>query len=148
MKHVPYRGTSLAMQDLQAGQIDILCEIIVTAVEPIEAKAVKALANLSRERSPLLPALPTAAERGLPTVQAYTWTAVFLPKGVPEVIVAKLHAATVATMDTAAVRDKLVKLGATMVGPERRSPAVLARFVRSELDKWAAPVKASGAISD
>jgi tripartite-type tricarboxylate transporter receptor subunit TctC len=146
MVHVPYRGTAPAMQDLQAGQIDAICDIIVTAVPQIEAKAVKAIVNLSRERSPMLPNLPTAAERGLTAAQAYTWTAVYLPKGVPDAIVKRLHAATVATMETPAVREKLAKLGATIVGPDRRSPEVLAAFTRSELAKWKAPVEASGAI--
>jgi len=146
MTHVPYRGTGPAMQDLQAGQIDLLCEIIVTAIPQIEAKAVVALANLSRERSPLLPNLPTATENGLPKVQAYTWTAVYLPKGVPAAIVAKLHNATLATMDTPAVKEKLGKLGAMIVGPDRRSPEHLASFTKSELDKWRGPVAASGAI--
>ena len=148
MTHVPYRGTAPAMQDLQAGQIDAICDIIVTAVPQIEAKAVKAIANLSRERSAMLPDLPTAAESGLGAVQAYTWAAIYLPKGVPESIVRRLHAAAVQTIDTPAVREKLARLGAGIVGPERRSPEVLARFTASELEKWKEPVRASGAISD
>ncbi len=146
MTHVPYRGTAPAMQDLQSGQIDAICDIIVTAVPQIEAKAVKAIANLSRERSPMLPDLPTATERGLKDAQAYTWTAVYLPKGMPEPIVKKLHAATLATMDTPAVREKLSKLGATIVAPDRRSPEVLAAFTKSELAKWKGPVDVSGAV--
>lgn len=146
MTHVPYRGTGPAMQDLQAGQIDLLCEIIVTAIPQIEAKTVVPLANLSRERSPLLPDLPTAAERGLPQVQAYTWAAVYLPKGVAAPVVDRLHKATLETMDTPAVKDKLAKLGASVVGADRRSPAHLAQFTRSELEKWRAPVAASGAV--
>ena len=146
MTHVPYRGTGPAMQDLQSGQIDLLCEIIVTAIPQIEAKAVKPLANLSRERSSLLPDLPTASERGMPTVQAYTWAAVYLPKGVPDAVVAKLHAATLATIDTPAVAAKLAKLGASIVGPDRRSPAHLAAFTKAEIEKWKGPVAASGAI--
>jgi tripartite-type tricarboxylate transporter receptor subunit TctC len=146
MTHVPYRGTAPAMQDLQAGQIDIICDIIVTAVPQIEANAVKAIANLSRERSAMLPNLPTASERGLTAAQAYTWVAVYLPKGVPDVVVKRLHAATLAAIETPSVRDRLAKLGASIVGPERRSPEVLARFTQSELDKWKGPVEASGAI--
>ena len=146
MTHVPYRGTGPAMQDLQAGQIDLLCEIIVTAIPQIEGRTVKALANLSRERSALLPDLPTATERGLGSVQAYTWAAVYLPKGVPDAIVRRLHQATMATMDTPSVREKLGKLGATIVGPDRRSQEHLAQFTKSEIEKWRGPVAASGAI--
>ena len=146
MTHVPYRGTGPAMQDLASGQIDLLCEIIVTALPQIEAKAVKPLANLSRERSALLPTLPTATERGLPAVQAYTWAGVYLPKGAPEPVVRRLHQATMATIDTPAVADRLTRLGAGIVGPDRRSPEHLAAFTRSELEKWRGPVAASGAI--
>lgn len=146
MTHVPYRGTAPAMQDLQAGQIDAICDIIVTAVPQIEAKKVKAIANLSRERSPLLPNLPTATERGLAKAQAYTWTAVYLPKGVPAAVVQRVHAATVATMETPAVREKLQKLGATVVGPDRRAPQILADFTKAEIEKWRGPVAASGAV--
>lgn len=146
MTHVPYRGTAPAMQDLQAGQIDVICDIIVTSVPQIEAKAVKAIANLSRERSPMLPNLPTAAEQGYNSVQAYTWAAVFLPKGTPAAIVSKLRAVTLIAMDTPAVAEKLRKLGASIVGPDRRSSEYLASFVKSEIEKWKGPVEASGAI--
>ena len=72
--HVPYRGTGPAMQDLAGGRIDFLCEIAVTAVPNIQSGTVRAYANLSNSRSAVLPDLPTAAEKGLPSVQAYTWT--------------------------------------------------------------------------
>ncbi len=146
MTHVPYRGTGPAMQDLQSGQIDLLCEIIVTAIPQIEGKTVKPLANLSRTRSPLLPDVPTAVESGLDKVQAYTWAAVYLPKGVPQSVVDRLHKATIATMETPAVAEKLGKLGATIVGTDRRTPAALAAFTAAEIEKWRAPVAASGAI--
>jgi tripartite-type tricarboxylate transporter receptor subunit TctC len=143
--HVPYRGTGPAMQDLRAGNIDFLCEIIVTAIPQIQGGAVKALATLSGERTPVLPDLPTAVENGL-QVQAYSWTAIFLPKGTPKTIVAKLHKATVEAMETPAVREKLQAFGSIIVGPQRRSPEYLAGFVKSEIDKWAEPIRTSGAV--
>ena len=81
--HVPYRGTGPAMQDLQAGRLDFLCEIITTAKPHIDGGAIKALAIMTKERSPVLPDLPTGAEQGLPGLEAYTWSAIFLPKGAP-----------------------------------------------------------------
>jgi len=143
--HVPYRGTGPAMQDLRAGNIDFLCEIIVTAIPQIQGGAVKPLATLSGQRTPVLADLPTAAEKGV-QVQAYSWTAIFLPKGTPDAIVAKLHKATVEAMDTPAVREKLQAFGSIIVGPDRRSPAYLAGFVKSEIDKWAEPIRTSGAV--
>jgi tripartite-type tricarboxylate transporter receptor subunit TctC len=147
-QHVPYRGTGPAMQDLQGGRIDFLCEIIVTAVPQIQAGSVKPIAVLSSERPAVLRDLPTVVEGKLPAAQAYSWTALFLPKGTPAPIVSKLHSAAVQTMDTPAVRDQLQALGSVIVGPDRRSPDYLAGFVKSEIAKWAEPIRASGAIVD
>jgi tripartite-type tricarboxylate transporter receptor subunit TctC len=144
IQHVPYRGTGPAMQDLAAGRIDFLCEIVTTALPQIQGNAVKALATLTKARSSVLPDLPTADEQGLTGFEAYTWNAFFLPKGTPEPIAKRLHDATVEAMDSAAVKERLSGLGASLVAPERRSPEYLAKFVQSEIEKWAAPIKASG----
>jgi len=105
--HVPYRGGGPALIDLMGGRIDYLCNVLSTAVAPIEAKQVKAIATLGRERSPVLPDLPTAHEQGLHDFDAYTWNAVFLPKGTPAELVGKLNAAMVKVMDNPAAREKL-----------------------------------------
>jgi tripartite-type tricarboxylate transporter receptor subunit TctC len=144
ISHVPYRGTGPAMQDLAGGRIDYMCEIVTTALPQIQGGSVKALATMTKTRSPVLPDLATAHEQGLKDFEAYTWNAFFLPKGTPEPIIKKLHEATVQAMETPAVKDRLQGLGASLVAPERRSPEYLAKFVRSEIDKWAAPIKASG----
>ncbi|MBM3529513.1 MAG: tripartite tricarboxylate transporter substrate binding protein BugD [Alphaproteobacteria bacterium] len=146
IQHVPYRGTALAMQDLVAGRLDFLCEIAVTAVKNIQSGTVKGLANLSRARTPVLPDLPTAAEKGLPSVQAYTWTAVFLPKGTPQPIADRLNAATVAAMNAPGLHEQLQNLAATLVAPDRRSPDYLGRFVREEFAKWGEAIRAGGAL--
>jgi tripartite-type tricarboxylate transporter receptor subunit TctC len=146
IQHVPYRGTALAMQDLMAGRLDFLCEIAVTAVQSIKAGSAKGIANLSGQRSAVLPDLPTAAERGLPSVQAYTWTALFAPKGTPAPIIARLQAATVAVMDGPGLREQLDNLAATLVTPDRRSPDYLGRFVKSEFAKWGDAIRAGGAL--
>jgi tripartite-type tricarboxylate transporter receptor subunit TctC len=144
ISHVPYRGTGPAMQDLAGGRIDYMCEIVTTALPQIEGGAVKAIATLTKARSPVLPKLATADEQGLKDFEAYTWNALFLPKGTPEPIIKKLHEASVQAMETPAVKDRLQGLGASLVAPERRSPDYLANFVRSEIEKWAVPIKASG----
>jgi tripartite-type tricarboxylate transporter receptor subunit TctC len=144
IQHVPYRGTGPAMTDLQGGRIDFLCEIVSTALPQIQGGAVKAVATMTKERSPVLPDLATVHEKGIPNFEGLTWNAFFLPKGTPPEIVKKLHDATVQAMETPQVKDRLQGLGAVIVAPERRSPEYLADFVKSEIEKWAVPIKSSG----
>ena len=146
IQHVPYRGTGPAMQDLAAGRIDYLCEIVTTALPQIQGGTVKPIAMLSLQRSPVLPNLPTANESGLPNFEAYTWNALFLPKDAPDAIVKKLHDVAVETMKTPAVKDRLEALGAIVVPEDKMTPEYLDKFVKSEIEKWAAPIRASGAV--
>ena len=141
--HVPYKGTGPAMQDLIGGRIDFLCEIISTAKPQIDGGRVKAIAIMTKTRSSVEPNLPTAVEQGL-DVQAYTWNAVFLPKGAPDAIVKKLNSAIIEAMKTPTVRERLEGFGAQIVSDDRATPAYLGQFVKSEIEKWAAPIKASG----
>jgi tripartite-type tricarboxylate transporter receptor subunit TctC len=145
--HVPFRGANPAMQDLIAGRVDYLCDIITTAKVQIDAGTVKPIAVLTKERSKVLPDVPTAIEQGF-DVEAYTWNAFFLPKGTPVPIVQKLRQATVEAMKTPAIREKLEAAGLILVSDDRTTPEYLANFVQNEIVKWAAPIKASGATSD
>jgi tripartite-type tricarboxylate transporter receptor subunit TctC len=145
--HVPYRGANPAMQDLISGRVDYLCDIITTAKPQIDAGTVKAIAILTRQRSPALPDVPTATEQGF-DVDAYTWNAFFLPKGTPDAIVQKLNRATVEAIKTPAVRDKLESAGLIFVSDDRTTPQYLATFVQDEIAKWAAPIKAGGISVD
>ncbi len=144
--HVPYRGGQPAMQDLIAGRIDYVCNIITTALPEIQAELVKPITITTKDRSPLLPNLPTAQEQGLKDFEAYTWDAFFMPKGTPDAIVQKLNAATIATVKTPAVQQRLKEIGATIVAPERRSSEYLGKFVPAQIEKWAGPIKASGTV--
>ena len=117
-----------------AGSADHLtCLLIDTAIE-----------------SPLgqIAMVPTAQEQGLAGFEAYTWDAIFLPKGTPDAIVRKLNAATIETLNTPIVRQRLAEIGANIVAPERRSSDYLGKFVASEIEKWAGPIKASGVAID
>jgi tripartite-type tricarboxylate transporter receptor subunit TctC len=142
--HVPYRGGGPATNDLIGGQIDYMCLNIGTAGPLTMGKQVKAIATLSRNRSPLLPYLATAHEYGLTDFDAVTWNAFFLPKGAPIEVVKKLNDATSRAIDTPAVKSRLHELGVTVVERERRSPEYLAKFVVDEIARWAGPIKANG----
>ena len=142
--HVPYRGTGPALQDLEGGRIDFLCDVMTTAKPPIDSGAVKALAVFDSKRSPVLPNIPTAAEQGVPDLVAYTWNAIFLPKNAPPEIVKKLHDAALEAMHAPAVRDRLSGLGAEIATDEQATPKYLGDLVKSEIAKWAVPIKASG----
>jgi tripartite-type tricarboxylate transporter receptor subunit TctC len=146
--HVPYRGGGPAMADLVAGRVDYVCNIASTAGQAIEGRQVRALAALTRERSPILPDLPTAHEQGLDGFNAYTWNAAFLPKGTSPTLVKRFNEALVAVMDNPAFRERLRALGLIVVAPERRTPAYLHTFVESEIEKWAVPIRASGVKAD
>jgi tripartite-type tricarboxylate transporter receptor subunit TctC len=146
--HVPYRGTGPAMQDLQGGRIDYLCEVVSTAKPQIDGGTVKPIAIMTKERSPALPNVPTGIEQGVPDLEAYTWNALFLPKGAPADVVKKINDATVQAMNTPAVRERLSQLGAVIVSNERATPEFLGQFVKDEIAKWAGPIKASGVTVD
>jgi tripartite-type tricarboxylate transporter receptor subunit TctC len=146
--HVPYRGTGPAMQDLQGGRVDYLCEVVSTAKPQIDGGTVKAIAIMTKERSPALPNVPTGLEQGTADLEAYTWNALFLPKGASADIVKKLNDAVVQAMKTPAVRERLEALGAVIVSPDRATPQYLAQFLQSEIGKWASPIKASGVTVD
>jgi tripartite-type tricarboxylate transporter receptor subunit TctC len=141
--HIPYRGGAAAMQDLIAGRIDYQCPGADLALPHIQGNLVKAIAILTKMRSPILPSLASAHEQGLANFEASAWFAFALPKGTPPAIVQKLHDVTVATMDTPGVRERLKEVGADLVASERRSPAYLQKFVASEIEKWARVLKAA-----
>jgi tripartite-type tricarboxylate transporter receptor subunit TctC len=146
--HVPYRSAALAFQDVIGGRIDYVCPITGTAISVIESKQVKALAILSKNRTPILPNLATADEQGLANFDAYIWNGLFLPKDTPDAIAKKLHDVTVEAMNTPAIQERIKEIGGSVVAPERRSPEYLRRFVEDEIAKWAAPIKSSGISMD
>jgi len=142
--HIPYRSGGQAMQDLLAGRVDYQCPSAPTAMPQITGKSIKSIAILSKNRSPALPDLPSAHEQGLTGFDIPSWYALFLPKGTPDEIVRKLNAAAVAAMNTRSIQDRLKTIGSDLVGPDRRSPEYLAKFVADEIKKWAGPIRASG----
>lgn len=140
-KHVPYNGGAPALKDLVAGRIDYFCPVVTIAIPQIDNKGVQGVAILTRNRAPILPNLASASEQGLTDFAASTWFAVFMPKGTPARIVQKLNGAVLAAMETPSVQAQFKKIGAEMVASERRSPDYLQRFLKGEIEKWAAAIK-------
>jgi len=142
--HVPYRGSAPAANDLIGGQIDYLCGNLGAAAPLITGKQVKAIAVLSKSRSPLMPDLASAHEQGLTGMDVTTWTAIFLPKRAPRPIVDKLKDATQATMETPLIKQRMLEIGVTGVTPDRQTPEYLAQYVADEVARWEGPIKSGG----
>jgi tripartite-type tricarboxylate transporter receptor subunit TctC len=146
--HVPYRGAGPAMQDLIAGRIDYIAEQISTALPQIKGNTVKAIVTLGLDRAPGLENLATAEEQGLKGLDCGAWGSFSFPKGTPAAIVQRLAKATSDAVDTPAVRERFKNIGVTIPSPERRSPEYLIKFVQSEIERWAKPIKAAGVSVD
>jgi tripartite-type tricarboxylate transporter receptor subunit TctC len=146
--HVPYRGGGPAIQDLIAGRIDYFCTLSATVIPQIDGKLVNPVAIFTRERLSALPNVPTAHEQGFYELEASTWFGFFLPARTPEPIVRKLHDATVAAMETPAVRERFNETGTIIVAPERRSSDYMRQFVPREIEKNAGPIRAAGISMD
>jgi tripartite-type tricarboxylate transporter receptor subunit TctC len=146
--HVPYRGAGPAMQDLIGGRIDYIAEQISTALPQIQGKAVKAIATLGLDRAPGLEDLATAEEMGLKGLDCGSWSSLSVPKGTPQAIVQRLAKASNDAVETPAVRERYKSIGVTIPPADRRTPEYLAKYVPSEIERWAGPIKASGASAD
>jgi tripartite-type tricarboxylate transporter receptor subunit TctC len=117
----PYRGTAPATQDMLAGRLDYMCPLSASATPQIESGQVKVITVLAKDRSPVLPNLPSAFEQGLADLDTRGWNGFFLPKGTPAAIVQKLSEAASATIDTPSVRERLREIGVSQ-------PAIGARL--------------------
>jgi tripartite-type tricarboxylate transporter receptor subunit TctC len=144
--HIPYRGSAQAEQDLVASRFDYLCDFIATALPQINGKTVKPLAVLTRQRTAVLPNLPSADEQGLKGFDTPGWYAFVAPAKTPDAVIKRLNQALVAALESPAARERLQQLGNEVPPPEQRTPEFLAQFIRSEIAKWAAPIKASGTV--
>jgi tripartite-type tricarboxylate transporter receptor subunit TctC len=145
MVHVPYKGAAPAMQDLVAGQIQLMFDNLASSLGQIRAGKVKALAVTTAKRSALAPELPTISESGLPGFDISTWFGVFVPAGTPREVVARLHDEVARALASSDLRERMLALGAE---PVASRPEEFAGYIRQEADKYARLVKASGAKAD
>ena len=144
VQFIPYRGAGPAMTDLIAGTVDLLVVQSAVALPQIRAGKIKALANLSPQRSASIPDIPTADETGVPGLYMSGWFGFFAPKGTPKDIIAKLNAATVEALGDPAIQKRFTELGLDVVPREQQTPEGLAAFQKAEIDKWWPIIKAAG----
>jgi len=145
MLHVPYKGDAPALADLVGGQVSLEFGTAVSFLPYIQSGKLKALAVTSRQRSPVLPDVPTVAESGLKGFEALQWYGLFAPKGTPADIAARLNAETLKIVRTPEIKERFAKLASEILPG---SPEQFAAFQKAEIAKWAKVVKASGAHID
>jgi tripartite-type tricarboxylate transporter receptor subunit TctC len=144
VQFIPYRGAGPAMTDLLAGQVDLLVVQGAVAIGQVRAGRIKAIANLSPERSKSMPEIPTADETGVPGLYMSGWFGFFAPKGTPKEIVAKLNAAMAEALADPAVQKRFAEFGLDVAPKDMQSPEGLAKFQQAEIDKWWPIIKSAG----
>ncbi len=143
--HIPYKGTGPAMMDTIAGHVAANFPTMISGLTSVKAGRLKAIAVTSRQRSTLLPDVPTMAEQGFPDYEVNGWYGWLAPAGTPQRIVTTLYEEAAKAVRMPDVRDKLSADGAVPLGS---TPDEFARFIQSETTKWAKVVKSSGATAE
>jgi tripartite-type tricarboxylate transporter receptor subunit TctC len=143
-KFVTYQGAAPAMKDLVAGQIDLLMVQAAAALPRMRAGTVKAIANLSPQRSAAIPDIPTTAEEGVPGFYMTGWFGLFAPKGTPRAAIRKLNAAMVKVLADPRTGTRFAELGIDVAPRSVQSPRGLADFRKVEIEAWWPIIKAAG----
>ncbi len=142
--YIPYRGAGPAMTDLISGQVDLLVIQGAAALPQVRAGTIKAIANLSPQRSASMPDIPTSDETGVPGLYMSGWFGFFAPKGTPKDVIAKLNGATMQVLADPAVKARFTELGLDVASREQQTPEGLAAFHKGEIEKWWPIIKAAG----
>jgi tripartite-type tricarboxylate transporter receptor subunit TctC len=138
---VPYRGAGPAMQDLVAGQIDMMFDQVSSSLPYVRSGKIKAYAVTARTRSASASDIPTVDEAGLPGFYVSVWHALWVPKGTSRDVIDKLNAAVVETLADPAVRQRLGDLGQEIPPREQQTPEALGAYQRTEIEKWSPIIK-------
>ena len=140
---VPYRGAGPAMQDLVAGQVDLMIDQAANSLPQVRAGTIKAYAVTDKVRLAAAPDIPTVDEAGVPGLHISIWHALWMPKGTPKDIIAKFNAAVVEALADAGTRQRLAQLGQEIPPREEQSPQALFAHHKAEIDKWWPIIKAA-----
>jgi tripartite-type tricarboxylate transporter receptor subunit TctC len=143
LQYVPYRGTAPAMNDLVAGQIDLIVDQTSNSIGQVRAGTIRAYAVTADKRVESAPDIPTTDEAGLPGFHMTLWSGLWVPKGTPKDIVEKLNAAAVEALSDPAVRKQLENLGLQMPPKDQLSPQALGAWQKAEIAKWWPMIKAA-----
>ena len=141
---VTYRGGSLAMKDLVAGQFDLMIDVAANSLPQVAAGTIKAYAVTARQRSAAAPTIPTVDEAGLPGLHVSIWFALWAPKATPRDAIGKLNAAVVGALADASVQQRLANLGFELPSREQQTPEALAAHQKAEIERWWPIIKAAG----
>jgi len=141
MQHVPYKGAAPAMTDLLAGQVNLMFDNLPSALAQIQSGKVKALAITGKQRSPILPKVPTVRESGLPGYEVNSWFGLLAPAGTPADRINKLQQAVAKALAQPEVRQRIEQLGAE---PGGDGPAAFAAVIRADTTKWSAVIRQAG----
>jgi tripartite-type tricarboxylate transporter receptor subunit TctC len=140
---VPYRGAAPAMQDLVAGQVDLMIDQAANSLPQVRAGTIRAYAVTDKVRLAAAPDIPTVDEAGVSGLHIAIWHALWMPKGTPKDVIAKLNAAVVETLADAGVRQRLAQLGQEIPPREQQTPQALFAYHQAEIEKWWPIIKAA-----
>ncbi len=140
---IPYRGAGPAMTDLVSGQVDLLVAQGAVTLPQIRGGTIKAIANLSPQRSASMPDIPTSDETGVRGLYMSGWFGFWAPKGTPKDVVAKLNGAMMQVLADPTTKSKFAELGLDVASKEQQTPEGLAAFQKAEIEKWWPIIKAA-----
>jgi len=148
LQYVPYRGTGPAMNDLVAGQIDLIVDQLSNSIQQVRAGNIRAYAVTDAKRVASAADIPTVDEAGLPGFHMNLWSGLWVPKGTPKEVVAKLNAAAVEAMNDPAVRKQFENLGLQMPPADKLTPQALGAWQKAEIEKWWPVIKSANVKVD
>jgi tripartite-type tricarboxylate transporter receptor subunit TctC len=133
---IPYRGAGPAMQDLVAGQIELMFDQLSNSLPHVRSSSIKAYAVMSRTRAAAAPEIPTVDEAGLPGFYMPVWHGMWVPKGTPKDVIDKLNKAVIESLADPVVTQRFAELGQEIPPAAEQSPSALGAFHKAEIDKW------------